>query len=410
MDVVVERREAKELGTSWALVYGRRKVGKTFMLRNFYQWDVYFHITREGTIWVDGSHITKITSIEEFTQFVISLLKSGKRVVIDEFQRLPYRVIERFSLQHPSGTLILSGSSMKVVNEILGKSSPLLGLIEEHPLGLIAPEDLVKKLSIPHLLDYIVYIRDPWLIPQFSGKSIYSDLYRVVVHNPHTITALIGEIFAEEDRKLTATYEGIIKSIGTLQGKTSEIASSLYARGLITRDSPSAVSPFIKNLEYMGLVKRIKLYGRKGVIYRMLSPVFTVFYYLRNLYDFDMRIPEFNEILENIKRIHALCYEDFVVEVVAELLHGYLRYSFVPEIDGIIVDKKERPIAVVEVKKGKISRSEVSKFLDKTEKIGGKKIVIAQNHVEIESIVSLTPEDLIKWIRKKDSYPLHLSN
>ena len=38
MDVVVERREAKELGTSWALVYGRRKVGKTFMLRNFYQW------------------------------------------------------------------------------------------------------------------------------------------------------------------------------------------------------------------------------------------------------------------------------------------------------------------------------------------------------------------------------------
>ena len=308
MDVVVERREAKELGNSWALVYGRRKVGKTFMLRNFYQWDVYFHITREGTIWVDGSHITKITSIEEFTQFVISLLKSGKRVVIDEFQRLPYRVIERFSLQHPSGTLILSGSSMKVVNEILGKSSPLLGLIEEHPLGLIAPEDLVKKLSIPHLLDYIVYIRDPWLIPQFSGKSIYSDLYRVVVHNPHTITALIGEIFAEEDRKLTATYEGIIKSIGTLQGKTSEIASSLYARGLITRDSPSAVSPFIKNLEYMGLVKGIKLYGRKGVIYRMLSPVFTVFYYLRNLYDFDMRIPEFNEILENIKRILELCY------------------------------------------------------------------------------------------------------
>ncbi len=400
MNIVVRRREVKEIGNTWALIYGRRKVGKTFILRNFYAWDVYFHVTRDGTIWVDGTEISKFTNVEEFTRFAISLLKSGKRVVIDEFQRLPPTVMERIATAHPSGTLILSGSSMRVVRDVLGKRSPLLGLIEEHPVDLIHSQDLINELNIPDVLDYTVYLRDPWLIPIMSGTGIYRDLYRVVVHAPHTITALMGEIFAEEERKLTATYEGVIESIGALRSKVSDIASTLYSRGLISKDSASTVAPFIRNLEQMRIVKRIKLYGKKGAIYRMRSPIFTVFYYIRDMYDFDLRVPEFSEVSENLKRIHGLCYEDFVVETLAGLLHGYVRYSLMPEIDGVIVYRKDRPIAAVEVKRGKISKSEISKFLDKVSNIPGKKIVVAKNRVEEEGIISLTPTSLVESIRR----------
>jgi len=393
MDMVVQRREAKLLSDRWALVYGRRKVGKTFMLRRFYSWDYFILVGRDGTLWVDGADIEKFTNIEDFMSFLVKALKAGKKVVIDEFQRLPDYVLEKVSTVHPSGSLLLSGSSMRVVKDIIGSNSPLLGLIEEHPIGLINPQDIAKFLDVKEFLDYMVYLRDPWLIPMMSGDSILKDLYRVVTHTPSTIPSLVGEIFREEDRMLTSTYEGIIKSIGSGYGKPSQISSILYSCGLIPKDSPSAVVPYIKNLVKMDILKEVKLYGKKGIIYRMVSPIFSVFYYLSDKYEMDHGKPSFEIMKENIMRIHSLCYEGFVAELIARILEGYLRYSHEPEIDGIIVDRKEKPLAVVEVKYGEIGRSDISRFVDKTENIRGKRIVVAKNKMEYEDVVVLTPDE-----------------
>lgn len=401
MDIVVKRREAKLLGDRWALMYGRRKVGKTFMLRRFYSWDYFTLVGRDGTLWIEGAEIEKFTSIEEFMKFLLKALKMGKRVVVDEFQRLPGYVLEKVSTAHPSGSLILSGSSMRVVKDIFSSKSPLLGLIEEHPVGLIHPQDIAKFLDSKKFLDYVIYLRDPWLIPLMNGESIFTDLYGVVTHTPSTIPSLVGEIFTEEDRRLTSTYEGIIKSIGSGYGKPSEISSNLYSCGLISKDSPSAVVPYIKNLVKMGILKEVKLYGKKGIIYRMVSPIFSVFYYLSDKYEMDHSKPSFEIMRENIVKIHSLCYEDFVAELIAHILGGYLRYSHDPEIDGIIVDRKEKPIAVVEVKYGKMGRSEVSKFVDKTENIRGKRIVVAKNKMAYEDVTVLTADKfkniVLRW-------------
>ena len=112
-------------------------------------------------------------------------------------------------------------------------------------------------------------------------------------------------------------------------------------------------------------------------------------------------MPSFDIIKENMTRIHSLCYEDFVVELIAHILGGYLRYSYEPEIDGIIVDRKEKTIAVVEVKHGKIRRSDISSFVDKTENIRGKRIIVARNKIDYEDVVGLTPDEfrniVLKW-------------
>jgi len=200
---------------------------------------------------------------------------------------------------------------------------------------------------------------------------------------------------------LTSTYEGIIKSIGSGYGKPSEISSILYSCGLIPKDSPSAVVPYIKNLVKMGILKEVKLYGKKGIIYRMVSPIFSVFYYLSDKYEMDHGKPSFEIMKENIMRIHSLCYEGFVAELIARILEGYLRYSHEPEIDGIIVDRKEKSLAVVEVKYGEIGRSDISRFVDKTENIRGKRIVVAKNKIGYEDVVTLTPDEfkniVLKW-------------
>lgn len=401
MDIVVGRREVNNLNNAWTLVYGRRKVGKTFMLRNFYNWDYYIHVGRDGIIWIDGYDINKFSNIEHFMEFIINALKRGKRIVVDEFQRLPKFVLERISTVHPKGTLILSGSSFRVVRDILDTRSPLLGFLRELPIGLIHPQDLLREISNrKDFLDYMVYLRDPWLIPMFEGKFILRDLYNVVIHVPHTIPSLIGEIFTEEDRKITSTYEGIIECVGSMNGNASQIASILYNRAIISKDSPSSVAPYIKNLVEMGIIKEVKIYRKKRSIYRMVSPIFSVFYYLWDKYDMEIHIPSFENMKENIARIHSICYEDFIVELLANVMGGYIRYSLVPEIDGIIVDRKENPIAVIEVKHGNITKGEISRFLDKCSEIPGKRIVIAKNKVEYENVISLTPEDIKKIVEK----------
>ena len=118
MERIFKRSEVLSVKQGWCLVYGRRKVGKTFMLKNFINWDIFILIGREGTIWVDGVPLKKFNTIEEMLDLVISSLQGGKKIVIDEFQRLPFEIIERIGTLHPSGKLILSGSSMAVVSRV----------------------------------------------------------------------------------------------------------------------------------------------------------------------------------------------------------------------------------------------------------------------------------------------------
>ena len=45
----IDLRRWKKLG-DWKLVYGRRKTGKTFFVKNFTEWDEYFFVRRDGVV------------------------------------------------------------------------------------------------------------------------------------------------------------------------------------------------------------------------------------------------------------------------------------------------------------------------------------------------------------------------
>lgn len=402
MELEIKRSEVNSIGNDWTVVYGRRKVGKTFMLKHFYDWDYYASVTRDGIVWVDGFEIDRFTDLESFTTFALNSLKRGKKVVIDEFQRLPHWCIERISSAHPKGTLVLSGSSIGMAKKILSKKSPLLGLAKELNLDLIDSADMLKSLPMEPMdaMEYGAYLRDPWLIPFMKGSDIHRDLYNVVVAAPNVVPALIMEVFTEEDRKLTATYDAIIREIGSGTQKPSEVASALYCRGIIGKDAASDVVPFIKNLVDFGILKAIRVHSKRNVVYRMGSPIFSVFYYLASKFEPNEETVDFSVAQENVRKIHTLCMEWFVAELLAKKYGGYLRYSYEPEIDGIVVDRKERVLATVEVKWGKLSKSDVSGFLDKVSGMQGDKLIVTKYPTDMAGGEAkiLCPEDFLKLI------------
>ena len=210
----------------------------------------------------------------------------------------------------------------------------------------------------------------------------------------NTIPSLIGEIFHFEDRNLSEVYQGILGCMGSGTTKPARIASTLYHRDVIRKDSSSHVSSYINTLKGMGLVKELGIYGQKRSVYRLGSSVFAVYYYMDSRYGLERGLPVFEEVKENLRSAHHKCMEDYLVHIISRSMGGYPKYSFQPEIDGVVVDRKGRPKATIEVKWGRLSNSDVDAFVDKTDHIDAPRYVVPKRALDRDDVTFLTPEDL----------------
>ncbi len=401
MELNIPRSESTRIGKKWTLLYGRRKVGKTYLLENTISFDEYILIGREGTIWIEGSKRKKLGSFDELSDHVKEELENGRKIIIDEFQRAPMDQIEWISTSHPSGQLILSGSSLSVVKKILDPGSPLLGKLSELRLDLIRPEDLFASNSNLISLDKAPYLSDPWTIPFIEKGEVLSELYELLRGTSYTVPALVGEIFHEEGRTLSEIYQGILSSLGSGKTRSNEISSNLYNKGLIARDGASQISPYIEALKKMGIIEEIRIFSKKRKIQRYTSPVMTLYYYMESKYGLERELPPYKEVEANLRKIHSFCMEHYLVKAFTRKIGGQLRYSFDPEIDGIIVDRKERPLAVLEVKWKDLRKNDVSRFIEKTFDFDCDRILLTKEKSDLESdeIKIMEENDIMDFLK-----------
>ncbi|MCY0890220.1 MULTISPECIES: hypothetical protein [Pyrobaculum] len=101
---IIRRRECAEVSrlSSWTLVYGRRKVGKTTLLKNCLRSDLYVLIGYGGSTAVVGE---EITAVDNVLREVGGVLRRGGIAVVDEFQRLPPKYWDLVATWAPSGLL-----------------------------------------------------------------------------------------------------------------------------------------------------------------------------------------------------------------------------------------------------------------------------------------------------------------
>jgi len=402
--LTVVRKEVEELRKTrgWVIVFGRRKVGKTFLLRNLTKWDVYILVRRDLSI---RSEEIKIESLDDLVNKVGEKLKVDDTVIIDEFQRLPMHILEDLTQFHPRGRLILSGSALGIIKKIFGPSSPLLGFFTPIRISLISPRDILSTLSKKYdpvrAVELSAYLRDPWLIPLYGGEELNEFVYRYTCRYWQVVKALLGEVFTEEERTLTRTYEAILSLIGSGKWQPKDIANILYTRGILKEPSSSAIAGYLKNLMEMDLIESTKIYGSKRKFYRIKSPIMENFYYMESRYEVTERETSFEELEPTLNKLVHLEVERLIADLFAEIMGGRREYMLRPEVD-FIVTVRGKPKAVGEIKWGNYSKKDLRNFLNKTETIPGEKLFITKEKEEtFNGVKILDAKDLVNMISPK---------
>ena len=392
--LTIDRSEAREIEDQpgWILLYGRRKVGKTFMLRHFIHHDVFVSVRRDRISYASGLPVSRVTSPETLVDLVGPVLGRGGTVVVDEFQRLPGSFLDEVATFHPDGRLILSGSSLAVVSRVLGVGSPMLGLTSVHHLRLVRPTDVLGSLvdrPPETALPFAAYLRDPWLVPKQEGKrSLEPFLHSVLESSRTTVPALIGEVFTESDRSLSQVYEGVIRALGARLWKPGDIAARLHESGLVSTGGSTQVTQYLANLREMGLVDRVSVLGKvRPKAYRLTSNVMDTFYYLADKHRIDEEDRSMKDVRENLQRSVSRAMERFVGELFSQLLEGQVEYSFEPEVDFIITQgRKRRPVLAGEVRWGRFTAGDVRSFGRKVEDLECRKVFVVPRARSLDTV------------------------
>src|SRR5579885_2286164 len=259
-NIIIRHEDIKrwEKAGNRVIVYGRRKTGKSFFIKNFTKWDEYFFVKRDGGV-IDLRNNREVSY--EYLKDII--LASNRKVVVDEFQRLPEDFPDFLHANADKAKLVLIASTLYISRKILSYGSPLLGAFEEFRL------------------------------------DIREELARILKEEKNTFESLIGEIFIEEERTLTKVYVGILTAVASGKAKSSEISSFLFSKKLIEKDDPSLIQSYLKVLQQIGLIEKVDVYNKWFDHFKISSPLLDLYFYLEGKYGFsELEVP-----LEEVHRV-----------------------------------------------------------------------------------------------------------
>jgi len=285
----------------WKMVYGRRKTGKSFLIKNFTRYDKFFFVNRDSTVLDEGT--LESYTWESFFALFKELLGS-KKIVVDEFHRLPGAFQDYLHANGVKGELVLITSTLWLASKMLGSGSPLAGLVSPLRIGQISEEDMLKYLYRHmhgrKLIEAAIYLREPFVIQQFQDwENVVDSIARYLSENRFFMRNLVGEIFSEEEKRLSNVYEGILKAVAGGKRTSTEISTYLFSRSILGKDSPSMLPQYLDTLVEMGILERHKVFDKKRFYYFHASPILDLHYYLEEKYSYvDIDLP-----LEFIKEV-----------------------------------------------------------------------------------------------------------
>ncbi len=379
--------------SSFSVVYGRRRVGKTALISQFIKDKphIYLYMTlsdlnsqlqnfiNQIKNFVDDSlkNYLSFQSFEDAIAFLATLnLKQKLVLVIDEYQYLTTKdrafssklqMLWDTKLQETNIHLILCGSVLSMIQtEVLNYTSPLYGRRTSQfhikPLKFHNIKEFIPALNrLDQILVYSSFGTIPKYLNEYDSNLTFIQNIEQRILNKNSYLYNEGNFLLKDEISDSASYFSILESISKGNRKIGHIASSLgvnssylskYMLKLLELD---IVSKEISITESNPLKSKMGLYKIKDKFLNFW------FYYVYKNYNY-LEIEQTKAVLDEINlnfndRFVSFAFEDFVIEDIIQEPYKYL--DFIPakigrwwnnkeEIDIVAFDEKN--IAFIECK------------------------------------------------------------
>jgi AAA+ ATPase superfamily predicted ATPase len=365
-------RDLSDNKLSITIVYGRRRIGKTWLLKKVMQEhpDSIYIFVMEGPprmlIEIFREKISEKCSVSESRSWTgileqLSDCLSNKKpfiLIIDEFQRLGGDFASALQYYYDTNTnkpikFILSGSSVSVVDRLVGSLGPLFG------------RSRIIRLGGFGFLESYIYLReklganviDSFKIYSILGGSPYNlslattaDWNRIASNEVHSI---YGRLYEEPLYTLSSETREPGVYLGLLEAASGRGAS--YSK-LASITGKTSLKRYIEVLSSLGILRKITPYGydprkTRNTWYYVSDPYWD--YWLKEIYPRRMEAELTGKVPINEQKVeeHFSIWFERVARDLLTIIHGK---PAVPwwrkdvEIDAVI--KGDDGLKVYEIK------------------------------------------------------------
>ncbi len=377
------------------VIYGRRRVGKTELIKQFItgKKHLYYLADKRGTE-INAKNLIKLAAesfgelpvvaenFDDIFKFIAKRINEKFIVVIDEFSYLVekdsaipsvFQVIVDEIIKQKEVLLILSGSSISMMYDgTLSYKSPLYGRrIGEWKLNPLAFKEVIKfypEVSLEKSVEFYAILGNipAYLIAIDPSKSTKENIINTMLRKGSRLYRE-PEFLLKEELREPARYISIFEALGG-SAKLSEVASKA---NVPAKDMPK----YFKVLSELELVKKeVPMTERrtKNSHYYINDNLF--YFYFRLVYPYVSLLEEgrekevYKRLEPSLHTLYAMAFEDIVRESIGAFLDfpventgrwwGHSRKEGVrveEEIDVVALNTQEKKIAFIECKYGQLN-------------------------------------------------------
>ncbi|MEJ5229675.1 MAG: ATP-binding protein [Pseudothermotoga sp.] len=328
------------------ILYGRRRIGKTTLLREATRnKNTFFYtarkVSRTEQLEIFSKHLGNFINLgdvsfknwEDSLRVLFNLSKNDKFIVVlDEFQYLAEGNEEVLSVlqalldeyEDSKMKLILCGSSISFMEGILSHKNPLFGrktaLLKLNPIPFEHVKLFIPQYDYHQLLEaYSVIGGVPYYLTLWDGrKSVYENIEELFLKLGAPLKEEPIFIIFQELRE-PAMYQSILEALACGRNKLNEIAS------FIGEKDSRKLQPYLKTLTTLKLIKHVtpallkNPHRTKTFRYEIDDELFRFWYRYIFPYKEYVEINEYQNVLKNIK-------EDFPQYVSVEFEKQSIQY------------------------------------------------------------------------------------
>ena len=401
-------RKFREKGFQLLVIYGRRRTGKTELIKQFSQHKnyIYYLADKRGTL-LNARLFAKEAasffndvgpSVEDFDDVFNYIIKrvGNKRtiIIIDEFSYLVEKgnaipsVFQKIAdniLKKSNIMLILCGSSIGMMERgILSYKSPLYGRRtgdwKLNPLKYKDALDFFPKYGFEDKVKSVLVLGGiPAYLEVFDDSApLYNNIKNKLLTKGEILYNEVKRVLQEELRD-PSTYLRILDSISKGATKIVDIANKSL---LDAKDVPKYLN-VLQKLEYVRKIHPIteKKPKSKKTIYKLSDNFFRFWFNFVSTYKNDLELGKTDIVIGKIKKdldsFLGRSFEDFCEEILLELSlpirvekigtwWGHYRKNGIRkelDVDIVCLDEKKREALFMECKWSNLKENEAKYIL-----------------------------------------------